>query len=86
MPRPTILTVTTTAQELLAANGRRKAYALTNRGTEIVYIGQDSTVAAATGATLRAEETLSAEDDSDAVWGIAAAGSQRVEALETLLS
>ena len=82
MATTTIITVTTTAVQLLAASGDRKAYTVINRGTDTIYIGSDDTVAAATGATLQAGDQVSGEDDPAAVWAVAAAGSQRVEVLE----
>ena len=82
MATPTIFTVTTTAVELLAASGDRKAYTVINRGTDTIYIGSDNTVAAASGITLQAGDQVSGEDDPSAVWAVAAAGSQRVEVLQ----
>ena len=79
------VTVTATVTQILAANGNRKAFSITNRGTGNIYIGNANTVTTATGSLIQAGEQAEGQADADAVWGIAEAGnSEAVHILEVL--
>ena len=79
----TIVTLTTTTTQLLAANGQRKAYSVINRGTADIYVGASNVASNGdNGITVSQQEQVSADGDTDAVHGAASAGSQRVEVVE----
>jgi len=84
MAQVTKVTVITTATLLTAANGNRKTMMIKNNGAASIFIGNSNQVTTATGLELPQGQQLCVTGDTDAYWGICAAGSQQVDVVEIL--
>lgn len=84
MAQVTKVNVTTTAVQLIAANGNRKSVTFIHRGTANIFIASTNLVTAITGLTVRPQEAISFSGDPNEFWAIAAAGTQSVEIAEVI--
>ena len=86
MPIISRVTVGTSAVQLLAANGNRKAYVIVNRGTGNIFLGSNNSVLTTTGFQVEPGQAFSAEDDpSDEIWAIASVAGQVIHISEIMV-
>jgi hypothetical protein len=69
---------------IVAANGNRKAMMIKNDGTASIFLANSDQVTVADGLVLPQGVQLNVEGDTDAYWGICAAGTQQVNIVEIL--
>lgn len=75
--------LSTSAEEVLAANANRRFAEVKNADASIsVYIGDDNTVTSANGHLLKAGESLDFQQYTGAIWAIAASGTPTVTFVE----
>lgn len=69
---------------LTAANGNRKALMIKNNGAGSIFLGDTDQISIATGLEIPQGQQLAITGDTDAYWGISAAGIIPVDVVEVL--
>jgi hypothetical protein len=81
--KATVATVATTATQIVAERKGRRHVTIINHGTADVFIGPDANVTTSTGALLAGTKgTAITIETQGAVYGIVAAATQAVSAIE----
>lgn len=76
------VTVTTAATQILTASSGRRGFVITNNGSNIIYIGFDSSVLSTTGIQIMPQDKFEQSNEhavfKGAIWGITASSSSDV--------